>query len=373
MSRSWVEVDIRSIQRNVETLRAVSSGADLCAVVKADGYGHGSIRVAEAALAGGASGLAVAQVGEGVRLREAGLDAPIWVLSEPAHDEFETAATFELEPAIYSKEGVAAAASLGRGSMLKVHLKVDTGMHRSGAHPEDAIAVAERIERTPGLHLASVWTHCAVADEPMNPFTDEQIDRFESVLTRLAANGLIPPMVHAANSAATMAHPRAHFDVVRCGIAIYGLAPSPALRESSIDLGLVPALRWLTTVSFVKRLQAGDRVSYGQLGIVKSATTVATIPVGYADGYRRATWRQPGTVLIGGKQRNIIGVVTMDQLVVDVGNDDVQSGDEVVLLGGQDDCSVSADDLATAQDTINYEVTCAISARVERRTVGQLV
>lgn len=378
MSRSWVEVDVGAIQRNVETLSKLAGKAELCAVVKADGYGHGAVRVAAAALAGGATRLAVAQVREGVRLREAGFDVPIWVLSEPDPSEFEMAARFHLEPAVYSLRGLTAAAAgyklaagSGLGSILAVHLKVDTGMHRSGAHPREVVALAEAIEKAPELSLASVWTHCAVADESDNPLTDQQMARFRAVLVQLDEADLRPPLAHAANSAATMLFPQTHFDVIRCGIAIYGLPPSPALTvRSHAELCLEPALRWLTKVAFVKRLQAGDRVSYGQRGLVNKPTTVVTLPVGYADGYRRGTWQMPGAVLIGGKRRDILGVVTMDQMVIDIGDDEAHPGDEVVLLGKQGDSEVSADDLAQALGTINYEIVCGLMPRVERIEVG---
>lgn len=369
MSRSWVDIDLAAIARNVGALKATAPGAALCAVVKADGYGHGAGEVSRAALNAGATVLAVAQVDEGASLRDAGIDAPIWVLSEPEPHEFVSAAGFGLEPAIYSERGIEAAASVSRAAPLTVHLKVDSGMHRVGAHPDDVIERAVAIERASGLRLGSVWTHCATADEPGNPYTDRQLDRYDQVLDAMAGAGIEVPLRHAANSAGTLAHPRAHHDIVRAGIAIYGLAPSPAMLEAACEAGLTPALTWRSNVSFVKRLRAGDRVSYGQREGVDRPTNAATIPLGYADGYRRGLWKM-GAVLIGGVRRPIIGVVTMDQIVVDCGDDDVAAGDDVVVIGEQTVGSVgdriTADELAAGLDTINYEVVCGISKRVER-------
>jgi alanine racemase len=235
-------------------------------------------------------------------------------------------------------------------------------MHRVGSAPDAALGLVEAAASA-GLGLGSVWTHLAVADEPGNPFTDTQLDRFDRVLAEIEAAGFEVPLRHAANSAGTIAVPRAHHDVVRCGVALYGMAPSPALAGRA---DLRPALRWVSRVSHVKQLQPGDRVSYGLRTEVTEPTVAATVPVGYADGYRRSLWRTPDLVLIGGRRRRVLGVVTMDQMVVDCGSDEVAVGDEVVLIGQQGEACVSADELASALDTINYEITCGISERVGR-------
>ncbi len=358
-----------AIRHNAAVLKAAAPGAELCAVVKADGYGHGEVAAAQAAIDGGATILAVARVVEGCRLRNAGLDEPIWVLSEPSEREFADAVTFDLQPSVYSEQGIrAAAAAAIDAPTLSVHLKLDTGMHRVGADPADAVRLAGQISDAPTLALGSVWTHLAMADEPEKPFTDRQLDRFDEALAELASAGIDVPLVHTANSGAVHAWPRAHRDVIRCGISLYGLPPSPQLAGV---LDLRPALRWTSSVSFVKRLEPGDRVSYGQRTAVTEPANVATIPVGYADGYRRALWEGPPLVLIGGRRRRILGVVTMDQMVVDCGDDDVAVGDEVVLIGEQNGEQVTADDLAAALDTINYEITCGISDRVGRRYVNR--
>ncbi len=369
MTRSFAQINLDHIAANTRVLRAAAPDAKLCAVVKADGYGHGEIAAARAVVQGGASYLAVARVEEGVRLREAGIEQPIWVLAEPLRSEFESVAKSELQPCVYSAVGIEAAGAAGAATETKltVHLKVDTGMHRVGAAPADLLDLARRIESHKNLVLGSVWTHCAVADEPQNPFTEVQLHRFDAALQELKEAGIDVPLSHAANSAATIWHPRAHHDVVRCGIALYGLAPSPALHGV---LNLKPALSWHSAVSFVKRLQPGDRVGYGLQTELTSAANAATVPVGYADGYARSLWRSRPMVLIGGKPRNILGVITMDQLVVDCGDDAVSVGDEVVLIGRQGEVETTASDLATALGTINYEVVCGISRRVERRYEG---
>ncbi|MEM8925065.1 MAG: alanine racemase [Actinomycetota bacterium] len=359
-ARSWLEVDLDAVAHNVGELRRVSGEVEFCAVVKADGYGHGVAEVADATLAAGATRLAVAQVAEGLHLREIGFSEPIIVLSEPAPDEFEAASTAGLEPTLYSPAGVQAAARAGG---LTVHLKIDTGMARVGADPGEAVAVARQIEGTDRLDLASVWTHLACADDPEHPATGQQLDRYDQVLAELAEAGVRVRLRHAANSAGAIAHPRSRYDMVRCGIATYGLAPSSALADA-VDLR--PALSWHTRVGHVKRIPAGTAVSYGHRRTVEVDTTVATIPVGYADGLRRGWWRL-GAVLIGGKRRPILGVVTMDQTIVDCGDDGVAPGDDVVVLGRQGDEKVTAEEMATALSTINYEIPTAIGARVERR------
>lgn len=363
--RSWADVDLSAIEANVGVLRAAAPAAELWAVVKADGYGHGAEPVARAALAAGATRLAVAQVAEGEALRAAGLDVGIIVLSEPDPGEMERARRAGLDVTLYSPAGIEAASTVGG---VIAHLKLDTGMSRVGAAPGDAVARARAITGA-GLRLGSVWTHLACADADAEQTTARsttecQLDAYEAALDDLAASGIDPGLRHAANSAGTIGHPRSHFDAVRCGIALYGLPPSPGLAGR---VPLRPALAWRTRVGYVKRVEAGAGVSYGHRFRAERPTTVATIPVGYADGYRRGLWDRGGAVLIGGVRRPILGVVTMDQTIVDCGDDDIDPGDEAVLIGSQGDAEITADDLAAALDTINYEIPCGIGRRVERR------
>ena len=374
VSRSTATIDLAAIRHNAAVLQAAAPGAELCAVVKANGYGHGEVAAAHAAITAGATVVAVARVVEGARLRNAGIEVPIWVLSEPEAREWIDVADYDLQATVYTQAGIdmaaAAAPTAPKGTGLSVHLKIDTGMHRVGAAPVDAVARAQEIVAAPMLALASVWTHLAMADVPGEAFNDEQLDRFEVVLASIEDAGVDVPRTHAANSGAVHAWPRAHRDVIRCGISLYGLPPSPELAGV---LDLQPALTWTSKVSLVKQLEAGDRVSYGQRTEVTEPTTAVTVPVGYADGYRRALWAGPPLVLIGGKKRRILGVVTMDQMVVDCGDDLIEVGDEVVLIGTQGNETVTADDLAAALDTINYEITCAITDRVARKYINRRV
>jgi len=368
---AWADVDLDAVGHNVALVGRAVAPAAVWSVVKADGYGHGAEPVSRAALAAGAAGLAVALVEEAVALRRAGIDAPLLVLSEgPAH-QYGDVVRWNLRPVVYTPAGIdalAAAARTRRGRRVPVHLKIDTGMHRVGARPDDAVTLAERIAGAPGLELEGVMTHLAVADEPDDPYTGQQLDAFDAVLGRLRAVGMDPPLVHAANSAGALAHPRAHYSFVRAGIATYGIAPGPGVRSYGSELQ--PALTLRARVSFVKRVEAGARISYGLRHQFDHDATVATVPLGYADGVPRRLSSTGGEVLIGGRRRPITGVVTMDQLMVDCGDDGVAAGDEVVLLGAQGDERVTADEWAERLGTIAYEITCGIGARVPRVHVG---
>ena len=367
--RAWAEVDLGAIRHNASLLAELVAPARLCAVVKAAGYGHGSVAVARAALGGGASWLAVALVEEGELLRRHEIEAPILLLSEPPADAMDDVVALGLTPTVYTEQGVEAAAKAVASAgapPLAVHLKVDTGMHRVGAPAQDAAAVALAVAHHPELSLGGLWTHFAVADEPAHPFTDIQCARFDAVITELVARGLSASLVHAANSAGALAHPGSRHDMVRCGIAIYGVAPSPALAGIDAVAGLRPALSLRAKVSYVRRVSAGEAVSYGLRRPLERAATVATVPVGYADG---VPWRLGvfgGEVLIGGRRRPLAGSVTMDQILVDCGDDAVLPGDEVVLLGRQGTEQITVWDWATQVGTIAYELLCGIGARVPK-------
>ena len=360
---AWAEVDLAAIRANARTLAGLAAPAELCAVVKANGYGHGAAAVARAALEGGATWLAVALTAEGAELRDAGITAPILLLSEPPEDEHADVARFDLTPAVYTERGIR---SLARAASrpLTVHLKVDTGMHRVGAPPGDAVRLARLVLDSRPLKLGGVWTHCAVADEPDHPMTAVQCERFDGVVKSLVDEGIEVPYVHAANSAAAIAHAELRHDLVRAGIALYGLDPSPALHGR---VQLEPAMRLVARVSHVQTVPAGDAVSYGLRRAVERDTVIATVPIGYADGVPRRLFDVGGQVLVGGRRRPLAGVVTMDQLLVDCGTDAVERGDEVVLLGAQGDERVGAKEWAERLGTISYEIVCGISMRVPRR------
>jgi alanine racemase len=364
---AWAEVDLGAIRHNAAVLRDVAAPAALCAVVKADGYGHGAVPVAQAALDGGATWLAVALVEEGVALRDAGIDAPVLLLSEPPRDALADVVGRRLTPTLYTVEAVAALEAAAAGASVPVHVKVDTGMHRVGARSDVAIAVAGAVDASPSLRLEGFWTHLAVADERESTYTDQQLDRFDKAWAELRDAGLAPDLRHAANSAGAIAHPRSRYDLVRCGIALYGHDPSadvplPVLR---------PAMALKARVSFVKRVDAGARLSYGLRYRVERESVIATVPLGYADGVPRRLSAVGGEVLVGGRRRPLAGTVTMDQVMVDCGPDDpVQPGDEVVLLGRQGDAEVTAGEWAEALDSISYEILCGIGPRVPRVCVG---
>jgi alanine racemase len=367
--RAWAEVDLGAIRHNAGLLSGLAAPAALCAVVKAAAYGHGSVAVARAALEGGASWLAVALVSEGEVLRRRGIEAPILLLSEPPVEAMADVVALSLTPTVYTLAGVEAAAkavAAAAAPPLTVHVKVDTGMHRVGAPAEEAVAVARAVADRPELVFGALWTHFAVADEPGNPFTDDQSARFDAVVAELEAEGLRPPVLHVCNSAGALASPGAHHDMVRCGIALYGVAPSPALAAVELVEGLQPALSLRARVSYVRRVPAGEAVSYGLRRPLAQEATVATVPVGYADG---VPWRlgvTGGEVLIGGRRRPLAGSVTMDQILVECGDDAVLPGDEVVLIGRQGAEQITAWDWATKVDTIAYEILCGIGPRVPK-------
>jgi alanine racemase len=381
---AWAGIDLDAVRHNAAVLLRLVGPAELCAVVKADGYGHGALPVARASLEGGATWLAVALVEEGVTLRDAGIEAPILLLSEPPARAMDEAVARRLVPTVYTKGGVEAlghAAGRQRSSPVDVHLKIDTGMHRVGADLADALQLAGSIADDPHLNLGAVWTHLAVADgdSPVDrAFTAEQLARFDATLATLAASGHRPPMTHTANSAGAIAVVEARRDLVRCGIALYGVAPTPTLAdelEKATDgAQLRPALSLCTEVTYVRDLDAGERPSYGRQRPLAERSTVATAPIGYADGVPRRLFDVGGEVLIGGIRRPLAGVVTMDQIVVDcgpVGSDPVAVGDEVVLLGPQGSESIAATEWADLLGTISYEVLCDIGPRVPRLVTGE--
>jgi alanine racemase len=366
---AWAEVDLDAIAHNVGQLRVAVAPADVWAVVKADGYGHGAIEVSRTALTAGAAGLCVALVSEGVDLRRAGIDAPILVLSEQPPEVLGDLVAHDLIATVSTAHGVdslAAAVIDGAVSTHRVHVKVDTGMHRVGARPEEVPALVARIAGlAPTLVLDGVFTHLAVADELTNPFTDVQLERFDAALATLSS--IDDVLTHAANSAAGLTRPDARRSLIRAGIAVYGISPGPELVGHAAALR--PAMAVKARVSYVKRLDAGDRLSYGLRHVLESAATVATVPIGYADGVRRNLSGTGTTVLVGGRRREIIGTITMDQLMVDCGDDVVAAGDEVVLIGRQGDEEIRAEEWASILGTIGYEVVCGIGPRVPRHYV----
>jgi alanine racemase len=365
---AWAEIDLDAVEHNVRVLRAAVAPAEVWAVVKADGYGHGAARVASAAQRAGATGLCVALASEGVALRDAGIGGPVLVLSEQPDEELDDLVDAELIATAYTPSGLEALAARRRRDQ-PVHLKIDTGMRRVGAATDDAAAVARRArELAPWLALDGVFTHLAMADAPSDPSVARQLAAFDTSLAAVESAGGPVPRVHAANSAAALAVPASRRTLVRTGIAVYGISPGPGVDHLTADLR--PAMSLRARVSFVKRVRAGDRISYGLRHRFERDTNVATVPIGYADGVPRRAFDAGAAVLVGGRRRRVVGVVTMDQLMVDVGDDDVRAGDEVVLMGTQGRASQRAEDWASVLGTIGYEVVCAVSARVPRVVRG---
>ena len=373
LSPTVARVRSDAIASNARRLAALAGEATLCAVVKADGYGHGAAAAARAALAGGAAWLAVATVEEALEVAgSTDGDAPVLVLSEispPFTAEASARCGGRIRFTAASAGGIEALAAAA-GPERAVHLKVDTGMHRMGALPVELDAVAEAL-RAAGdrLLLEGVWTHLAVADAPNDPFTARQLARFDEALARLRRSGLRTGVVHAANSAGLLAHPDARRDLVRAGIAIYGVPPSPEL-DGLVELE--PALDLVSRVTAVRTVAPGESVSYGRHWSADGPTRVATVAIGYADGIRRHSGPAGVEVLVRGRRCPIVGVVTMDQLMVALDpavSEEVAAGDEVVLIGRQGADEITATEIAERLGTIAYEVLTAISARVPRQHI----
>jgi alanine racemase len=357
-----VEVDLDAIRHNVCVLKP--HGAELMAVVKADAYGHGDVAVARAAIEAGATWIGVALVEEGLRLRDASIGAPILVLSEFPPGSEAAALEAGLTPSLYSEAALHRLASAAAGRETGVHVKIDTGMHRAGVYPPEATTTFVRQLIASGLRLEALWTHFASSAQDEKT-TLIQLERFLAAVEDVGTEGVEPTLLHAANSGATIMYPETHLDLVRTGIAIYGLEPAPGVGSG---LGLRPALTWRSTVALTKRLPAGEQLSYGHRYRLDRDANVATVPVGYADGYPHLLSSR-ADVLIRGQRCRVAGSVTMDQLIVDCGDIPVEPGDDVVLIGRSGDASVTAEELAGMGETIAYEIVTRIGARVPREHV----
>ncbi len=378
--RAEIVVDLTAIRDNVAHLRRVVAPAQLMAVVKADGYGHGMVQAGRAARAGGADWLAVAVLEEALALRDAGDRGPLLCWLAVPGEDYRPAIEADIDVTAYSVDQVdavtRAASSLGR--VARLQLKVDTGLSRGGATLEDwpqVVATARQAETDGLVSVTGVWSHFACSDEPDHPANDTQEKVFtEAVATAVDAG--LRPMRHLANSAAALTRPSAHFDLVRCGIAIYGCSPAPQVADSA-GFGLRPAMTASSRIAMVKHVPAGAGVSYGHTYTVPgdpekdAGTKVAVVPVGYGDGVpRAASSRAP--VLVGGTRRTIAGRVCMDQFVLDVDGDEVRAGDEVVLFGDGSADEPTAQDWAEACETISYEIVTRIGGRFLRRHVGEV-
>jgi alanine racemase len=369
MVRSEAVVDLDAIRDNVALLRSRTAAA-VMAVVKADGYGHGLVPAARAALAGGADWLGVAFLEEALALRRAGIVAPMlsW-LATPGEDlAAAVAADVDLSASAPWAIGELAGAARDAGRPARVHLKIDTGLSRGGAPAADwaeLVVAAAKAAAAGEVEVTGIWSHFAYADAPGHPTIARQVAEFTDAVAVARRLGVDPPLRHLANSAATLTLPDAHFDLVRPGIAVYGLTPVPPE-----GFGLRPAMTLRSTVALAKRVPAGSGVSYGHVYVTSSETGLALVPLGYADGVpRNAT--SVGPLQLGGKRRTISGRVCMDQFVVDVGADAVTAGDEVVLFGPGDAGEPTAQDWAEATGTISYEIVTRLGVRVPRVYTGR--
>ncbi len=364
---AWVEVDLDAVGRNLRTLRALTApGTLFMAVVKADAYGHGAVPVARAALGAGADRLGVATVEEALELREAGVAAPVQILSEPPASSAALLVRNGITPAVFSPEFARAlsAAAVAAGETARFHLKIDTGMSRIGVLPEAAAEMALQLRALPGIRMEGAFTHFATADVPGDWGYERQLERFRRALLKLKSEGIDAGIVSAANSAATILHPESHFGMVRCGIALYGLHPAPSTYGR---IELVPAMSVEARVSRVQRVGMGEGVSYGFTWSSPAPVTIATLPLGYADGVPRIASNKMD-VLIGGTRCRQVGRVCMDQLMAEVPRGTgVRPGDEAVVVGTQGGETITMDELADHAQTINYELSCAFSRRLRRR------
>ena len=369
MLRTEAVVDLDAITANVASM-AAGTPAEVMAVVKADGYGHGLVPSARAALAGGATWLGTAIVAEAVALRAAGVTVPLlawlWTPDETADVRAALDAGVDLSVASLAHLEVVLAAARATGRTARVHLKVDTGLSRNGAYVEDwpgLVIAAGKTQAGGEVEVIGAWSHFAYADEPGHPTIGRQLEAFDAALDAAAGLGVRPPIRHIANSAATLTLPAAHFDLVRPGIAVYGLSP---VREHH---GLVPAMTLRAGAALVKRVRGGEGVSYGHEYTTDRETTLVLVPLGYADGIPRHA-SNAGPVWINGERFTLSGRVCMDQVIVDVGDLTVDLGDPVVLFGAGRDGEPTAQDWADVVGTIHYEIVTRIGPRVQRVYVG---
>ncbi len=359
---TWVEVDLKALKKNIKILQK-ETGVPLMAVVKANAYGHGYMPITRSAEESGVDWFGVARSRMALKMREEGIKSNILVLGYIAPERIEQMICLDVSLTVWTKEHInlveKAAANCKRTA--RVHLLIDSGMGRLGCHPEETLFLARLAVKTVGIELEGLFSHLAKADEADQEPTRKQEKVFQKVIKALADDDLLPGIIHMANSAGSLVHPETRYQLVRPGIIIYGLSPS---AEVHLPVGVEPILSWKSVLASMKELPPDHGVSYGHAYVTTKKELIGVIAVGYADGYRRC----PGnSVLINGVKAPIVGRVCMDQFMVKLENvPNPQIGDEVVLIGKQGDQEISANDLARVWETVNYEVTCGIGARVPR-------
>jgi alanine racemase len=366
---TYAEIDLSAIAFNVQQIKKRVAPAQVMAVVKADGYGHGALETAKVALANGATYLGVALVEEGIALRQNGIQAPILVFGGAFEDQLNFYFSYNLEITVYQKDIINKLSLLSQRHKKPIvaHVKVDTGMGRVGISHEEAVSFVELVRQTDGIFLQGLYTHFATADEENKQYAHLQFDRFKSVILQLENKGIHLPLKHAANSGAIIDLPETYLDMVRPGVMMYGYYPSNDTTES---VPIEPAMTFKTKVLFIKEIPPQTSVSYGRKFISDRVTRIATLPVGYADGYNRLLMNK-GEVTIRGKKFPVIGRVCMDLIHVNLGEDKtIQIGDEVILFGREKDNAFTVTEICRLISTIPYEVTCWISRRVPRAYVN---
>ncbi|RLE14913.1 alanine racemase [Candidatus Aerophobetes bacterium] len=365
MRPTRVEIDLDSIAYNIHQIRKkVGNKTKIMAVMKANAYGHGAVEVAKVAIDAGAQWLAVALVEEAIQLREAGIQSPILILGSTPPDQVHEVIKYNLSQTVCSRELIETLSNEAQSwnQTAKVHIKVDTGLGRLGIFPEEVAAFVKESSCLEGIEIEGIFTHFSVADED-KAFTELQIKKFKEVISNLEREKIHIPLKHAANSAAVVGFASSYFNLVRPGIILYGLYPSPEMNRT---IPLKPAMSFKTKITYLKRVPAGYSLSYDRTFTTKRKSLIAILPVGYADGYPRALSNK-GEVLIKGKRAPVVGMICMDMTLVDVTHiPDVKVGDEVVLFGKQNGAQISADEIASKSDLINYEILCGISKRVPR-------
>ncbi|MFC1611656.1 alanine racemase [Myxococcota bacterium] len=358
-------VDLAAVRHNLQVIRRLAPGRPICAVVKANAYGHGLTKVGLTLDQEGVEWLGVALIEEGVQLRMAGVSTPILVLGTAYFGSISDIVDYDLVPAIFRVDQLAALAGAAQGTPARFHLKIDTGMARLGLQPDELDTFLDATARWPNLQLNGVMTHLASADIGDVEFTSAQLKAFGDCRERIRDRGLNPRWMHASNSAATLSFADADLGVLRIGLALYGLDP----RVERDEVGLLPAMQWTTRPVHIKTVPPGTRVSYGGHWVARRPSSIATLPVGYADGYCRA-FSNRASVLVRGRRAPVVGSVCMDLCIIDVTDiSGVSLQDEVVLMGRQGDDQISAYDLAGWADTVPYEIICGVGTRVPRHHV----
>ncbi|MBD2457742.1 alanine racemase [Nostoc sp. FACHB-87] len=367
--RAWVEIDLEALSHNVKQLKQLlSPRTQLMAVVKADAYGHGAVTVAQTALQSGASWLGVATVPEGIQLREAGIQAPILILgATQTPEQIHAIAHWKLQPTLCSPKQALIFSNIleaiNYGSPVPVHIKLDTGMSRLGTDWQVAAEFVQLVERLPHLTIASVYSHLATADSPDPAIMAEQHSRFKTAIAQIQKIGIKIPSLHLANTAATLADSQLHYDMVRVGLGVYGLAPAPHLQRK---INLKPVLQVKARVTQVKTIAAGTGVSYGHQFVADREMRIAVVAIGYADGVPRNLSNKM-EVLLRGQRVPQIGAITMDQLMIDISQlPEIQEGEIVTLLGDQGKEQITADDWAAQLNTISWEILCGFKHRLPR-------